>query len=280
MLDFSLLESFLGASLPGGPVSGSIWTDPHISRRLLAAHLDPDTDAASRRPAAIEATLAWIARQVGPAPLDVLDLGCGPGLYSERLASAGHRVVGLDFSQTSLDYARGSAESQGLAVDYREADYLEEGLGGPYGLVAMIYCDLGALDRDRRRELLAKVRGALAPGGAFVFDVVDERFLAQARLGRDWAIAGPGFWSPEPYLLWEDTRHLPAERSVVRSYVVAEPGSGRVRRYEIRDTYFSDEDVRAELAEAGLRLELSDRGVLPAGSFKEIEPVFHLARAV
>ena len=37
------------------PGTSHFWTDPHISRQMLAAHLDPTTDAASRRPATIDA---------------------------------------------------------------------------------------------------------------------------------------------------------------------------------------------------------------------------------
>lgn len=35
----------------------------------------------------------------------MLDLGCGPGLYSHRLATLGHRVHGIDFGPASIAYA-------------------------------------------------------------------------------------------------------------------------------------------------------------------------------
>ncbi len=45
-----------------------LWTDPHISEQMLRFHLDPSTDAASRRPEFIDASAAWIARtfELGP----------------------------------------------------------------------------------------------------------------------------------------------------------------------------------------------------------------------
>jgi hypothetical protein len=40
------------------PHSAPFWEDPQISRQLLAAHLDPRTDAASRRPDTIDRSVA------------------------------------------------------------------------------------------------------------------------------------------------------------------------------------------------------------------------------
>jgi len=43
---------------------------------------------------------------LGPAPLDVLEIGCGTGEFLALAARAGHRVVGLDFSATAVAAAR------------------------------------------------------------------------------------------------------------------------------------------------------------------------------
>jgi len=93
---------------PGEP---QFWTDPHIARQMLASHLDPTVDGASRRPETIERITNWIATSVGLRRGDcILDLGCGPGLYAERLAQAGFQVTGVDFSQNSIDYAIAQAQ--------------------------------------------------------------------------------------------------------------------------------------------------------------------------
>ncbi|QDU58970.1 class I SAM-dependent methyltransferase [Aeoliella mucimassa] len=42
----------------------------------------------------------------GTAPLDVLDVGTGPGIYACLYAQMGHRAVGLDFSERMLTVAR------------------------------------------------------------------------------------------------------------------------------------------------------------------------------
>ena len=62
-----------------------LWTDPHIARRMLCNHLDPETDLASRRVQAIEAIVAWMDRKISLSGKSVCDLGCGPGLYTARM---------------------------------------------------------------------------------------------------------------------------------------------------------------------------------------------------
>ena len=76
------------------PHSAPFWDDPHISQQLLAAHLDPRSDAASRCPDTIDRSVAWLTSQLDLRSCGrVLDLGCGPGLYAERLA--GLRAIRL-----------------------------------------------------------------------------------------------------------------------------------------------------------------------------------------
>jgi 2-polyprenyl-3-methyl-5-hydroxy-6-metoxy-1,4-benzoquinol methylase len=104
----------------------NFWNDEHTSKLLLEAHLDPDWDAASRRPATIEQTVAWVTAEFLPeAGGEILDLGCGPGLYSQRFARMGHHVTGMDFSKRSIAYARERAAEEGLAIKYIYQNYVE-----------------------------------------------------------------------------------------------------------------------------------------------------------
>ncbi len=90
-----------GEPAAGDPWAGAYkipWQDPAFSRRMLAEHLSQAHDLASRRLAWIDRQVAWIDETVlGGRPADILDLGCGPGLYCHRLAERGHRCRGIDF---------------------------------------------------------------------------------------------------------------------------------------------------------------------------------------
>jgi ubiquinone/menaquinone biosynthesis C-methylase UbiE len=59
---------------------------------------------------------------------DVLDVGCGSGVYSVDFARRGaRRVVGVDFSENMLALARREAEQHGVAdrCEFVQADFLE-----------------------------------------------------------------------------------------------------------------------------------------------------------
>ncbi len=72
------------------PGEAKFWDDPHISKSMLEAHLNPNHDASSRKPDAIDKTVKHLFEsKVLKAGMKVLDLGCGPGLYAERLCGAG-----------------------------------------------------------------------------------------------------------------------------------------------------------------------------------------------
>ncbi|MBI4788747.1 MAG: class I SAM-dependent methyltransferase [Chloroflexi bacterium] len=73
---------------------------------MLREHLSQAHDAASRRVEIIDKQVAWIhAAVLSGRPTRLVDLGCGPGLYTSRLAKLGHDCIGLDFSPASNAYA-------------------------------------------------------------------------------------------------------------------------------------------------------------------------------
>ena len=88
---------------PGEPL---FWDDPHISGQMLEMHLNPNIEAASRSSETIDRSVKWLIENLALKAGDsVLDLGCGPGLYTSRFAHAGLQVTGVDYSHRSIDYA-------------------------------------------------------------------------------------------------------------------------------------------------------------------------------
>src|SRR5262245_31713047 len=89
------------------------WNGAAFSGGTLAEHLSQTHGAASRRSATIDRQVTWIHRTLlGGRPTTILDLGCGPGLYTSRLARVGHSCVGIDFSPAALAYARAIAAEE------------------------------------------------------------------------------------------------------------------------------------------------------------------------
>ena len=231
-----------------------LWTDEHISQRMLALHLDPDSGLASRPPRAIEATIEWMDATLGFSGKSVCDLGCGPGLYAERMAGLGARVTGVDFSSRSISFAREAAKAARLPITYVRADYLSDGLPGGQDLVCLIFCDLCALSPALRAGLYERVRAMLKPGGRFVFDVFSTAQFSQRR----GAFACErrlmdGFWAPGDYFGFSSTflydeRHVALDR-----YLIVEPE--RTREIFNWLQYFDPEGTSRELAAAGFTVE-------------------------
>jgi len=163
------LQQKLAPFTPGEPL---FWDDPHISARMLDAHLNPDIDAASRRPETIDRSVTWLIESLALHTGDsVLDLGCGPGLYASRFARAGLRVTGVDYSRRSIAYATRYASENSLDITYRYQNYLELTDEGQYDAVLLIYGDFCPLNPEQRAKLLGNIAHALKPDGKFVLDV-------------------------------------------------------------------------------------------------------------
>lgn len=231
-----------------------LWTDPHIGRQMLAFHLDESHDLASRRGVAIDGFVDWIDRRLTLAGRRVLDIGCGPGLYSQRMARRGAQVTGLDFSAISISHARASAAAAGLAITYNEGDYLKDALPGPADLVTLIYGDYCAIAPERRRRLLDAVRATLAPGGVFVFDLFSPGQRAAIAEGLSFGrrFMG-GFWAEGDYFGFRAGFHYPDQEASLERFRIATPG----RQFEIFNwmQYFSPASIRDELRVAGWRCE-------------------------
>ena len=185
-------------------VPRNIWTEPYIAKQMLMAHLDQGTDAASRRKDTIEKTVAFINRRVEKGST-ILDLGCGPGLYAERLCESGHRVTGIDFSENSISYARSSAKDKGLEIEYVCKSFFDMEYEDCFGMAMQIYGELGTFSDEARNQLLKLVNKALKPGGIFIFDVATpSKEHETGKVERNWYVDNKGFWREGKHLVLEE----------------------------------------------------------------------------
>lgn len=148
-----------------------LWTDPYIAKNLLKMHLDSSNDRASFPQQKIEEITEWLHREyLSEENSSYLDLGCGPGLYTSRIAKKGVPTTGVDFSQNSLTYARTQAALNNQSITYIEGNYVEMELEGSYDLITLIWCDICVLSAEDLQKLFQNVKRVLKPGGVFIFD--------------------------------------------------------------------------------------------------------------
>jgi SAM-dependent methyltransferase len=103
-----------------------------------------------------------------PPPRRVLDVCCGTGQMAHLLQQAGYTVTGVDGSPEMIQYARRNAPGCELIV----ADVRAFTVPVPCDLALCMYDSLNHLmSVDDLRQAFQSVRGALAPGAPFLFDL-------------------------------------------------------------------------------------------------------------
>jgi SAM-dependent methyltransferase len=227
-----------------------LWTKPHLSRQMLAYHLNQETDLASRRFEIIDDVVGWIDEQLNLSGKRLCDLGCGPGLYAQRFFSQGAEVVGIDFSKYTLDYARSQSNGD---IHYLQADYLTDNMPSGFDVITLIYTDLCVLSPDQRSILLDRMRRMLNPGGHIVLDVAGLGLLQgrqEVTLIEDQLMGG--FWADGDYVgiqksfIYED-KHLALDR-----YTIIEPDNA----WHIYNWFqhYTPEMIEDELRNSGFNL--------------------------
>lgn len=227
------------------------WDDPHISQHMLAAHLDPHTDAASRNPATIDKSVEWLCDQLQlKKDSHLLDLGCGPGLYAQRFAQHGIVVTGVDYSRRSLAYAQEQAELADLDITYRYQNYLTLDDTARYDAVVLIYGDYCVLNPNERQTLLANIKRALKPGGRFALDVSTRLHRQYNGLHTNWYAGESGFWKPGPHIVLEQGFDYPQHDIFLDQYIVIEADTTlSIYRNWYQD--YNPASISAELEDAG-----------------------------
>jgi len=229
--------------------SEPFWDDEHISKGMLEAHLTPDREAASRRHSFIDRSAEWLASII-PAKSRILDLGCGPGLYTKRLSDMGYDMTGIDLSKRSLAYAK----EQDKMTLYLCRNYLEADYPGTFDAVTLIYCDYAALAPAEKRVLLSKVYQALKPGGLFIFDVFTEQTFKGKCDSTAWACyENGGFWSERPHVCLQAEYFYENNTVKVDQYIILTDEG--IREYRIWDSVYSKQTLLDEVLPFGFEAE-------------------------
>lgn len=232
------------------------WDDPAFSRRMLAEHLTNAHDRASRRPAIIDTHVDWIDRVILDGKQSkILDLGCGPGLYTHRLAARGHTCVGIDFSPASIEYAVHEATTHQRDCQYHLADVRKVDLGTGFDLVMMIFGEFNVFRVADARKILSNARQAIRSGGRLLLEV--HTVEAVERIGKavpSWRTAQQGLFSDRPHLLLEEVFWDASQQIATERYYVVDAETANLTRYAQSIQARTDPEYEALLAEAGFTL--------------------------
>lgn len=129
--------------------------------------------------------LAFYTSLVTPQTRSLLDLGCGTGSITLKIAAAmapGGRVTGVDLSPKMIEIAMGLAPQHEWVV----GDICEPGVDGKFDLIVICFHTLQMLVEDAQLHRAFKAISALlSPQGRFAFDIYqpNEAWLASVDAG-------------------------------------------------------------------------------------------------
>jgi SAM-dependent methyltransferase len=184
----------------------------------------------------------------------IVDLGCGTGLLTRRLATAGRSVTGIDPSPTMLDWARRQPGSGNVTWIEGDATTIP-----PTGDVDLVLCTGNAimhLDRDALRTALERSHEALRPGGVLSFEARNpgarewDQWTREASYGERHTHAGP-------LTEWVEVTDATGGRVTFDAHNVFPDGDDRVYTSVL---YFRNaETLRGALQDAGF-IDVEIRG--------------------
>jgi 2-polyprenyl-3-methyl-5-hydroxy-6-metoxy-1,4-benzoquinol methylase len=196
---------------------------------MLKYHLNEELDVSSRNIKFIDKSVGWI---INAFDIDqnksIADFGCGPGLYTNRLAKNGAKVTGIDFSKNSIEYARNVAGKMDLDVKYEKANYLKYETAEKFDLIIMIMCDFCALSAEQRRIMLSKFQNLLKEDGSLLLDVYSlhafNKFEEKSTCELNQL---NGFWSPNDYYAFVNSFKYEEEKVSLDKYTIFEENKKR-----------------------------------------------------
>jgi 2-polyprenyl-3-methyl-5-hydroxy-6-metoxy-1,4-benzoquinol methylase len=202
---------------------------------------------------------AWARVHLIPEGKDVIDLGCGGGIYSFGFAELGARsVIGIDASEPYIAEASSRLPGTG-ALSFRVGHAEQTCLASECADLVFERALIHHLKEPEQSRNALEVKRLLRPGGLWV---------VQDRTMEDVQSAQPQHWIRAmlfelfPHLMAFEMKRRPSRQAYAQLLKQAGFADVREMRYEeVRKTYDAFEDLQAEiLARKGksILFELSD----------------------
>ncbi|WP_345886390.1 class I SAM-dependent methyltransferase [Shewanella algae] len=240
------------------------WNDADFSQRMLENHLSQEHDWASRKLAVIERQVDWLCSQLAPGA-KVLDLGCGPGFYTQLLAKRGFCCTGVDFSPASIAYAQQQAQAAGLDIDYQLLDVRSYRPTKKFDFIMMTFGELNVFSTADAKSLLKHCANWLTPNGKLLVEVHSfDEVKRQGQAEPSWQRHSQGLFLDAPHLLltehaWDEA----LQTSSTLFWVIEE--NGKVTRFGSRMQAWQDGEYLQLLNECGFnKIQRIDTAVWPS----------------
>ena len=179
-----------------------------------------------------------------PPGAAILDLCCGQGRHSVRLAQRGYRVLGLDYSETLLAEARRMASETEVELELVRGDMREIPWRDQFDAVINLFTAFGYFaEESENQRVLDGVYRALKPGGKFLIDIAHRDWLVQVFRAHDWT-------DMDGILVWEERRFDPVAGTNTSTRWWQTDQGPRSHRHTVR--IYTATELTVMIREAGL----------------------------
>ncbi|MCM3133507.1 methyltransferase domain-containing protein [Paenibacillus polysaccharolyticus] len=235
--------------------SVQVWLDESRVDQVLKAHFDENIPGGSKSSEFINETIDFIHTI---APLDqhkkVVDLGCGPGLYAQKLAKKGYEVVGVDFNPKSIEYARQEAAKEDLSIEYRNEDMTSIELESEFDVALLIYEIYSVFSPENRKKILNNIHRGLKPGGLVLLDVLSEHSYEKFETQFMWGLTRKDNpFSPKKHLSLYASVKYPDYVTLSKNLLVFD--DGELVNYHYWNQHFTIESLQKEVNDSGFTIE-------------------------
>jgi SAM-dependent methyltransferase len=166
---------------------------------------------------------AFVASALGlKAGASVLDLCCGQGRHSIRLAKRGLRVMSLDLNAEYLELAKQAAATAKVEIETVAADMREIPFEDKFDAIVNMYSSFGYLESEAEDlKVLESAAKALRPGGQLLLDMLNREWAIDNYIQNDWHTGADG-------TLYVERRDLDLAASRMHvHFIVVDPNGGR-----------------------------------------------------
>ncbi|REH97593.1 hypothetical protein DOS70_01580 [Staphylococcus felis] len=150
----------------------SIWTHSKFQNFILQSHLNDNIKGGGRGLKFVDLASSFISEVALQYSVEtILDIGCGPGLYSKILAEKGFELTGIDVSKVSIDFAKKNAANAQLDINYINDDIKTCEIRNKFDMAMILYQTYSTFTLEDRTKILKKIYNSLNEEGLLLLDV-------------------------------------------------------------------------------------------------------------
>jgi SAM-dependent methyltransferase len=189
----------------------------------------------------------------------LLDLACGYGRHTVRLARRGYEVVGLDLSMDMLKVALTQAQTDSLSIKFVHGDMRDLNFQEVFDGAFCLDTSFGYFSESENLMVLRGLHDALKRGGRLVLDVINRDHVIREIPLRNW-------WEGDGCLVQEDIEFdYDSSRLLVKRFVVF--ADGLQREFDISVRLFGLHELRKMLHLVGFEILRVSGSPHTAGAF-------------